>query len=71
MKYMLYKAFDAVLTVVAEYITPLIWGMGIGLLFGSAFTIHSQTRAIKQDCDVMGVFRMGEIAYACQPWNKK
>lgn len=51
----------------SDIFIPLCWGVGIGLLFTSLVLGGIHDRAIKQDCEVMGTFRIGDKAFLCEP----
>jgi hypothetical protein len=64
------KLMSKILYNLSDMFVPLIWGSAIGLLFGAVITTAADQRSIKQDCQVMGAFRMGDQVYDCKPRSK-
>jgi cytochrome c biogenesis protein CcdA len=64
------KLMSKILYNLSDMFVPLIWGSAIGLLFGAVITTAADQRSIKQDCQVMGAFRLGDQVYDCRPRSK-
>jgi hypothetical protein len=64
------KLMSKFLYALSDMFIPLTWGLAVGLLVGTAVSTMSDQRAIKQDCQVMGAFRLGDQAFDCKPRSK-
>lgn len=64
------KFMSKILYNLGDMFVPLIWGSAIGLLFGAVITTAADQRSIKQDCQIMGAFRMGDQVYDCRLRSK-
>jgi hypothetical protein len=64
------KLLHKILYNLSDMFVPLIWGTAIGLLFGAVITTAADQRSIKQDCQIMGAFRLGDQVYDCKPRSK-
>jgi hypothetical protein len=64
------KLMSKLLYNLSDMFVPLIWGAAFGLLVGTMVSTISDQRSIKQDCQVMGAFRMGDQVYDCKPRSK-
>jgi hypothetical protein len=64
------KLLNKILYILSDVFTPLIWGLAFGLLFGAIITTAADQRSIKQDCQIMGAFRLGDQVYDCKPRSK-
>jgi predicted PurR-regulated permease PerM len=64
------RLLSKILYSLSDVFTPLIWGLAFGLLFGAIVTTFADQRAINQDCQIMGSFRMGEQVYDCKLRSK-
>jgi hypothetical protein len=64
------KLMSKILYNLSDMFIPLTWGLAVGLLVGTAVSTMSDQRAIKQDCQVMGAFRLGDQAFDCKPRSK-
>lgn len=65
------KALDRFLGTLNEYFIPLCWGFAFGMLFATIITSGIEARHIKQDCEVMGSFRVKDTAFTCDVKVKK
>jgi hypothetical protein len=64
------KLMSKILYNLSDMFVPLIWGLAFGLLFGAVITTATDQRSIKQDCQIMGAFRLGDQVYDCKPRGK-
>lgn len=64
------RAFEKLLYAIGDMFIPLTWGVAVGLLVGTGMSTVAEQRAIKQDCEVMGTFRLGDKAFDCIPRKK-
>lgn len=64
------KILSRITYALSDMFIPLTWGMAIGLLVGTAMSTAADQRAIKQDCEVIGAFRLGDRAFDCIPRKK-
>jgi hypothetical protein len=64
------KVLDKILYAISDMFVPLIWGLSIGALVGTMVSTMSDQRAIRQDCQVMNAFRLGDQAFDCIPRRK-
>ncbi len=47
-----------------------LWGIFVGLLFGSYFGRAVESGRVYQDCRIMGSVRVGEAAFKCEQFSK-
>jgi hypothetical protein len=64
------KFMSKILYNLGDMFVPLIWGAAFGLLFGAVITTATDQRAIQQDCQIMGAFRLGDLVYDCKLRSK-
>jgi hypothetical protein len=60
------KLMSKILYNLTDMFIPLVWGTAFGLLVGTMVSTISDQRVIKQDCQIMGSFRMGDQVYDCK-----
>lgn len=65
------RVIDRLLGTLNDIFIPLCWGFAFGLLFATIITSGIESRHIKQDCEVMGSFRVGSTAFTCDVKVKK